>query len=307
MASIADREKLLGVSPENIPTEMRERTQWVLWRVDDDGGKVPYSPGRNRIDVYDPRNWLAFARALETYQHDPDFFDGIGYSFAVDDPFVGVDLDSCRDPEWGEQAPHAQNIVGRLDSFTEVSASRTGLHVIVRARLPEGTTQVVNEQRGVEIYSAKRYFAITGCVVAPLRPIAERQDALDALVAEVTPSCNGHRTGEFLGIRIPPGVSLEAALKDKLNLQIRRKDGATYFSYHGLSGRQGGAQPCLIQGAVHQKQRRKVRQCSFVEKGGYFTTTVSIRIAKPMDTRAISRARQEWPCAPWGSKTFSRD
>ena len=53
-----------------------------------------------------------------------------------DPPLMLVDLDDVRDPETGELCPQARNIVDRLDAYTEVSQSGTGLHVFVRAALP---------------------------------------------------------------------------------------------------------------------------------------------------------------------------
>jgi hypothetical protein len=73
-----------------------------------------------------------------------------------------------------------------------------------------------------------------------------------------------------LGLRIPTGVNLRDALKAKLNLQVRVKDGATYYDYHGLRGFHGAPQPCLVQGSVHKDYIDHPAECSFVEKDGLF-------------------------------------
>lgn len=46
----------------------------------------------------------------------------------------GVDLDSCRDAKTGELDQWAADVVKMLDSYTEVSPSGTGLHVLFLAR-----------------------------------------------------------------------------------------------------------------------------------------------------------------------------
>jgi primase-polymerase (primpol)-like protein len=38
-------------------------------------------------------------------------YDGIGFVFTAHDPFCGVDLDSCVDPETGEIEPWATEIL----------------------------------------------------------------------------------------------------------------------------------------------------------------------------------------------------
>jgi primase-polymerase (primpol)-like protein len=61
--------------------------------------------------------------------------------------------------EDGEIAPWALEIVRYLDSYTELSATATGLHIIARGDVP-------NRRKGdVEVYSSKRFFTVTGHVV----------------------------------------------------------------------------------------------------------------------------------------------
>ena len=49
-----------------------------------------------------------------------------------DDPYVGIDLDDCRNPETGEIAAWAQEIIDRFDSYTEVSPTGTGVRILIR-------------------------------------------------------------------------------------------------------------------------------------------------------------------------------
>jgi primase-polymerase (primpol)-like protein len=84
--------------------------------------------------------------------------DGIGFVFTADDPFVGVDLDDCRDPDTKEIEAWADEIVAELSSYTEVSPSGTGFKVFLRGRLPGGG----NRKDKVELYDRGRYFAVTG-------------------------------------------------------------------------------------------------------------------------------------------------
>src|SRR5262249_41863199 len=116
------------------------RPQWVCWRQEPCNGKakpkkVPYDPktGR-RASVRDLTTWTSYDVALAVAGQ----YDGLGYVLTAEDPYVGVDLDDCRDPETGAIEAWAHAIVERLDSYTEVTPSERGVRVWVRAKLPPG-------------------------------------------------------------------------------------------------------------------------------------------------------------------------
>jgi putative DNA primase/helicase len=146
---------ILPLRAENIPRELKARPQWVAWRaVGDKPDKVPYSAktGR-RASSTDLLTWGTFEEALVAYENGE--YDGLGFVFSSADPYTGLDLDNCVDGE-GEIALWALEIVRYFDSYTELSATGTGLHVIVRGDVP-------NRRKGeVEVYSSKRFFTVTG-------------------------------------------------------------------------------------------------------------------------------------------------
>lgn len=165
----------------------KDLNQWVCWRSEERDGKptkVPYSPrfgSRARSD--DPETWGTFAEAREA-RRDGNH-DGIGFVFTADDPFCGVDLDGCVDPETGEIESWAGEILDELASYAELSPSGTGLHIIVRATLPEGRRR----NGKMEMYDRGRFFTVTGDHLpgAP-RVIEDRQEQIDALHARLFPS-----------------------------------------------------------------------------------------------------------------------
>jgi primase-polymerase (primpol)-like protein len=85
-------------------------------------------------------------------------YGGIGFVFTPEDDLCGVDLDGCLDPETGEIEGWAQEIIEELDSYTEISPSGTGVHVLVRGTLPAGR----NRKGRFEAYDRGRYFTVTG-------------------------------------------------------------------------------------------------------------------------------------------------
>jgi putative DNA primase/helicase len=155
---VAPNKQLLLVKVESIPEELRARPQWVVWKaVGDKPDKVPYSArtGR-RASSTDLLTWSTFQEALEAYENGD--FAGLGFVFSSADPYTGIDLDDCVDAD-GEIAGWALEIVRYFDSYTELSATGTGLHIIVRGEVP-------NRRKGeVEVYSSKRFFTVTGHVV----------------------------------------------------------------------------------------------------------------------------------------------
>lgn len=136
---------------------MREREQWVVWRYEHRAGqakptKVLYVPGENRrAKSTDPATWRSFDAALSADG------DGLGFVFSESDPFTGVDLDGAIGAD-GQLEPWAQDIVTRLDSYTELSPSGHGVHVIIG-----GTVPGPRRRKGpVEMYSSDRFFTVTG-------------------------------------------------------------------------------------------------------------------------------------------------
>jgi len=154
----APNQRLLPVRAENISEELRFRPQWVVWKaVGDKPDKVPYSARtRRKASSTDLLTWSTFEEALEAYENGD--FAGLGFVFSSADPYTGIDLDDCVDAD-GEIAGWALEIVRYFDSYTELSATGTGLHIIVRGNVP-------NRRKGdVEVYSSKRFFTVTGHVV----------------------------------------------------------------------------------------------------------------------------------------------
>lgn len=160
----------LPVRADGISRELRARPQWVLWRLEERDGKptkVPYSPHGGRASSADLMTWGTFEEAFEAYEAGD--YAGVGFVFCSADPFTGVDLDDCRDPETGELEPWAAEIVTALNSYTELSPSGTGVHIICKARIPRGG------RRGrVEMYAQDRFFTITGHTINVIAEVEAR-------------------------------------------------------------------------------------------------------------------------------------
>jgi len=178
------------IDSDALPDELQGREQWVCWRKEHRDGKptkIPVTPSTGSFaSSTDPDTWAEFATALE-YAEAGDA-DGVGFVFTEDDPYVGIDLDDCRNPESEDVDGAARDIIKRLDSFTEISPSGTGYHVLIKGDLPDGR----NRKGSVELYDNARFFTVTGDHVdgTPSR-IARRQDALVAIHSEYVQDTDG--------------------------------------------------------------------------------------------------------------------
>jgi putative DNA primase/helicase len=155
--------KHLCPSPDRIPAKFTARPQWVNWRYEERDGdltKVPYTPGaERRASTTELMTWRTFEEAVAAYETGR--YDGIGFVFCSADPFVGIDLDNCRDPESGEIEPWAQEIIDSVtDRYVEASPSGRGVHVITRGTLKDGVNT-----KWIEVYGQDRYLTMTGALL----------------------------------------------------------------------------------------------------------------------------------------------
>jgi putative DNA primase/helicase len=187
---------------------IRDLRQWLCWRTEVREGKltkVPYSPQTGeRAKVTDPATWAKYQEAVKACKERD--YSGLGFAFTSQDDLCGVDLDGCLDPETGEIETWAQEIIEELDSYTEISPSGRGLHVIVRANLPQGR----NRKGRFEAYDRGRYFTVTGKHLAGTpRAIESRQEELEGVVRRVfgEPSTNGHERPTMVPEPVENGLS----------------------------------------------------------------------------------------------------
>lgn len=180
MATNPELPPILPVTVDGIPASMLDSPRWAPWRAVWNEKKKKYEKIPHRaeqpgygLSTKSTRGWSSFHRALAVYRSNPDKFAGVGYlvtgekvTGAGADVFnpgalTGVDLDHCRDAATGDIAPWAAEVIAKLDSYTEVSPSGTGLRVMVRGGVPE---DVQDHHRGIEIYggSKARFVTITG-------------------------------------------------------------------------------------------------------------------------------------------------
>lgn len=171
----------------DFPSRLKQYDHWLVTQ-----DKEPVTPPSK---WQHSENLLAFTDAqTEAHQIGGE----VAFCFTEDDPFIGFDLDDVKCN--GEFTKEARTIVQRLDSYSEVSSSGTGLHVIA-----EGNHSDDRKHRGdlsegdhLEVYDESRYFVLTGDVYdghtsVESRPSVVRAVQDDHLPKDQTPASTGHQ------------------------------------------------------------------------------------------------------------------
>jgi hypothetical protein len=161
-----------------IPQALRERTQWLVWRLEDKPDAMPgdkqakvpyYTNGARRYgeqgSVSDLSQLTTLDHAMETMSRGK--FTGVGFAFLPEDGLIGIDLDRAfdqvTDPETGEvtrgeMRPEMLGIVKACQSFTEFSPSGFGLHIYAFGK----ATTFKSNDIGVEVFCGRQFFTVTG-------------------------------------------------------------------------------------------------------------------------------------------------
>lgn len=185
MSSAASLPPLIAPNPDTIPLQLRQAKRWAPWRAEWNPRKakwtkIPHRANRpeHGLSNKNQTGWTTFEHAMAVYKANPDKFAGVGYLMTGRHGVTGVDLDHCVTD--GKIDDWAQEVAAKFDSYTEISPSGTGLHIMVAGDVPEDWT---NHDRGIEVYGGNeaRFLCVTGQQVpgspADMRP--PRDGALD--------------------------------------------------------------------------------------------------------------------------------
>jgi len=171
---------------DNIPTLLKQHPNWVVWGIRAAPLKSPFNPASLLAGKSMPakagvkETWGSYQQATECVARG--LAQGIGYEFDGNDLY-GVDLDHVVD-DTGRISPEAREVVGTLNSYTEVSPSGHGLHTFVFAPGAD-ITRHRKKDHFLEIYNEGRYFTVTGNAFyakhVGVKPIATRTAELQAM------------------------------------------------------------------------------------------------------------------------------
>jgi hypothetical protein len=135
---------------------LKEEARWLVWKYEQREGKetkVPYNPNTHkRADGTKFENCVPYFQAEKVANENG--YAGVG--IILGDGLFGVDLDKCVKD--GSLNTAASEIVKALNSYTERSPSKDGLHILGLGKKPGDRCR-----RGdIECYDEKRWFTFTG-------------------------------------------------------------------------------------------------------------------------------------------------
>jgi hypothetical protein len=204
----------MQTSRRYIPEEMKEFDHWVLWSPEfgkqimapwATGHCYPASWGEQETErpetTFEKAKMLADLPTEEVHrtypfppkdgEEEPHVPERIIPTFLLlhdppEPPLMQVDFDDVRDPSSGCVSEEVEEIVERLDAFTEISQSGEGLHVFVRAELPGALGKFIAELDDVgeiEMYDHGRVVGATWRhVEGTSTDVPERQDVIVDLI-----------------------------------------------------------------------------------------------------------------------------
>jgi hypothetical protein len=188
---------------ERMPVELKQLKNWVLWVPVWTGSKwtkVPIQVSGYGASTTNPAHWNSFDAVRQAYETAEQCcsieyreegkptqkvpIGGVGYVFDGQPDhdglvYAGVDFDRAISVE-GKIKSLAAARVKRLGSYFEVSVSGQGLHGIVKAKPLAGGIA----HNGVELYTAGRYFTMTGRTPST-RAIVNAEQEFAALADEL--------------------------------------------------------------------------------------------------------------------------
>lgn len=161
----------MSYQASEIPLELRRLPQWVCSGTN----KVPMNPLTGQpADPMNPSTWSTFESAVASGK------PFIGFVLSKFDPYCIIDLDDKADnPATPEQRERFAKIINSIDSYTEISQSGRGIHIVCKGSVPSGV-----KRDNVEVYSWGRYMIFTGNVLKQA-PISDCQEIISRMYEEM--------------------------------------------------------------------------------------------------------------------------
>lgn len=155
-----------------VPNELVNRDMWIVWKKYK-GKKIPISVNtRKAIAIKSDETYSDFYNAVDLSRK----YDGVG--IVLNNSLCCVDLDNCFNDN-NELNSFAIDIINRLNSYTEISPSGKGIHILFYSEY-----ELFNKADRIEAYSNNRYITITGNIYNNMSKIEHRNKEIDDINKE---------------------------------------------------------------------------------------------------------------------------
>lgn len=201
-----------------VPTELQAVNSWCLWKLERKDGrqaKIPYQVSGRRASTVDPSTWSSLQTCYQTLRSGS--YNGIGLILSPAVNLTFIDLDGCLID--GQPNEFARSVLQLFpNTYTEISQSGAGLHILVRGAIPRAI-----KKPEIELYHTGRYIACTFDGYNGSQDIQNGGQALQDLYQRYAPKAKRKR-------RAPAPVVLQ---DDETILDRALKSDSFADLYHG--------------------------------------------------------------------------
>lgn len=181
--AIKTKDSILDVNELEIPHELKQLNQWVLWRAEWDESrqeykKVPYQVNGVKASSTNKDTWSNFHDVHSLYDSS-NKYDGIGFILSKESNYICLDIDNAVDINTHQLQTDLGFEMTEL-TYCELSPSGTGLHCFFKGTLPENRKSKRSDL-DIELYHTSRFMTFTGYTIG-ISEINDDQGVLDNLV-----------------------------------------------------------------------------------------------------------------------------
>lgn len=231
-----------------IPADMVRLPNWVA-RQD----KIPYGINGQPAKANTPSTWSTLQNVETFLNGAPPTYSGIGFVLERKNKIVCVDVDHCL--KNGTPNRTARKVLEKLDTYTEISQSGTGLHFFGSGTMPKSSVKFkspFDDDTHIEIYAGlddkgqhARFIALTADIYEGCKTLNDIQKGI-AWLLSMAPAGKAKAPDKDDHSILPP-VAIKENTDDTITVSgvtytaddipaliNERQTGAKQFKWHNL-------------------------------------------------------------------------
>lgn len=171
-----------------IPAHMVNLPNWAARQ-----GKIPYGINGKPAKSNTPSTWSTLQEVKAFLKSAPPAYNGLGFMLERKNKIVCVDIDHCL--ENGTPNRTATKVLEKIDTYTEISQSGTGLHLFGFGTMPKSSVKFkspFDDGSHIEMYAGMndknhcgRFIALTADIYEERKTLNDIQKGIDWLLSMV--------------------------------------------------------------------------------------------------------------------------
>lgn len=178
----------------NIPEPLKQLNQFVVFKTEERDGKkikVPYQINGERAKSNDPSTWTSYEEAVDFCNQNKEFYLGFRPVANNDEinNLIIIDLDHVIDED-GNISKEVSKWINRFDSYTEISLSGHGLHILITGELPFENRKFHKNDIDGQLWNNQQFVILTGNLLPGFEnnKIKNRNNILQEFLDEFCPN-----------------------------------------------------------------------------------------------------------------------